>query len=76
MKKEKELPYMKLREVCFKLRSLQHLLEHQDQSLFTELDETDIWYGLGLLIKEIRQDVLKSAREIEVHEIAKARKKE
>jgi hypothetical protein len=74
MKKETELRYHKLRESCFKLRSLQHLLANQEDSPFSELDEGDIWYGLGLLLKEIHDDVLQVAREVEAYEIRKAKK--
>lgn len=74
MKNEKELRYHKLRESCFKLRSLQHLLANQDDSPSSELDEGDIWYGLGLLLKEIHDDVLQVAREVEAYEIRKAKK--
>jgi len=40
-----------------------------------ELDELDLWYGLGLIMKEIRKDVMQVAREIEDHEIREAKKR-
>jgi U3 small nucleolar ribonucleoprotein component len=66
--------YVKLRTACFKLRSLTHLLEHQTDSGVTALDEPDIWYGLGILLKEIHDDVIGVAREIEDSHIAEAQK--
>jgi hypothetical protein len=74
MKKSKEMDYMKLRECCFKLRSLEHILENQKDDQLMELDELDVWYGLGLILKGIRKDVMKVAREIEDQEIKKASK--
>lgn len=75
MKKSKELDYMKLRECCFKLRSLEHLLENQKESEAAELDELDLWYGLGLIMKSIRHDIMQVAREIEDGEIRNAKKR-
>lgn len=66
---------MKLRECCFKLRSLEHLLENQKDDQQIELDELDLWYGLGLILKEIRNDVMQVAREIEDQEIREVKKK-
>jgi hypothetical protein len=74
MKKRKEIDYMKLRECCFKLKSLEHLLENQQDDQLMELDELDLWYGLGLILKGIRKDVMQVAREIEDQEIQTARK--
>jgi len=74
MKKSKELDYMKLRECCFKLRSLEHLLGNQQDNQLMELDELDVWYGLGLILKRVRKDVMRVAREIEAHEIRNAKK--
>ena len=65
---------MKLRECCFKLRSLQHLLENQKDDQLVELDELDLWYGLGLILKGVRKDVMKVAREIEAQQIREAKK--
>lgn len=75
MKKLKELDYTKLRECCFKLRTLEHLFENQQEDQLVQLDEFDLWYGLGLILKEIRKDVMRVAREIEDHEIREAKKK-
>ena len=75
MKKSKEVDYMKLRECCFKLRSLEHLLENQQDDQLMELDELDVWYGLGLILKGVRKDVMQVAREIEGHEIREAKKR-
>ncbi len=66
---------MKLRECCFKLRSLEHLLENQQDDQLMELDELDAWYGLGLIIKAVRKDVMQVAREIEAQEIREAKKR-
>ncbi|MBK8201813.1 MAG: hypothetical protein IPK68_05685 [Bdellovibrionales bacterium] len=74
MKKSKEMDYMKLRECCFKLRSLEHLLENQKVDQLIELDELDLWYGLGLILKGVRKDIMQVAREIEAHEIREAKK--
>lgn len=65
---------MKLRECCFKLRSLEHLLENQKVDQLIELDELDLWYGLGLILKGVRKDIMQVAREIEAHEIREAKK--
>ena len=40
----------------------------------TALDEPEIWYGLGILLKEIHDDVIGVAREIEDSHIAEAQK--
>ena len=74
MKKSKEMDYMKLRECCFKLKSLEHLLENQRDEQLTELDELDVWYGLGLILRGIRKDVMQVAREIEDQQIRQAKK--
>lgn len=74
MKKSKELDYMKLRACCFKLRSLEHLLENQKEGQVKELDELDLWYGLGLILKGIRNDIMQVAREIEDNEIRNVKK--
>ncbi|PIT98815.1 MAG: hypothetical protein COT74_14090 [Bdellovibrionales bacterium CG10_big_fil_rev_8_21_14_0_10_45_34] len=75
MKQSKKPDYVKLRECCFKLKSLEHLLENQQDDQLMELDELDLWYGLGLIMKEIRKDVMQVAREIEDHEIREAKKR-
>ena len=64
MKNRKELDYTKLRDCCFKLKSIEHLLENQQDDQLMELDEMDVWYWLGLIMKSIRKDVMKVAREI------------
>ncbi len=74
MRKRKELDYVKLRECCFKLKSLEHLLENQQDDQLMELDELDLWYGLGLILKGIRHDVMQVARDIEAQEIQAAKK--
>lgn len=70
-----EVPYWDLRTACFKLRSIGHLLSRQADDGSTELDEPEIWYGLGLIIKEIHDEVIEIARLIEEEQISRAQKK-
>lgn len=64
--------YMKLRRACFKLRGISYLLEHQGDDGASELDEPDVWYGIGIILNEIHADAIEVARQIEDKEIAEA----
>ena len=71
-----EIPYGNLRTSCFKLRALAHLLGRQGDDGTTELDEPDIWYGLGLIMTEIHDEIMSVARQIEDEQIKVAQKDE
>jgi hypothetical protein len=75
MKEDKIFPQTDLRAVCFKLRSIQHLLSNQQQGAATELDEPDIWYGLGLILGEIHGEILRHSQQLEEMEISKSLKR-
>lgn len=74
-KKRKIVPpadYMKLRTACFKLRGISYLLEHQGDDGAAELDEPDVWYGIGLILGQIHDEVIEVARQVEAEQIAEA----
>lgn len=52
----------RLRESCFKLRSLAHLIGRQEEPVAAELDEGDVWYGLELIMKDIHSEIMSVAR--------------
>ncbi len=64
--------YLKLRAACFKLRGISYLLEHQSENEASELDQPDIWYGIGLILREIHSDVMSVALQIENEQLAEA----
>lgn len=64
-----EFAYMRLRETCFKIRSLGYVLGKQKPEEACELDDDDIWYGLALILKDIHDEVIHVAHAIEEHQI-------
>jgi hypothetical protein len=72
--KERNTPadYSRLRTECFKLRGIGYLLEHQGDDGFAELDEPDVWYGIGLILRSIHDEIISVARQIENEQIAEA----
>lgn len=71
-KKASQADYQKLRTACFKLRGISYLLEHQGDDGAAELDEPDVWYGIGLILREIHSEVMTVARQIEDEQITEA----
>lgn len=71
-KQASQADYMKLRTACFKLRGIGYLLEHQGDDGAAELDEPDVWYGIGLILREIHGEIMTVARQIEDEQIAEA----
>lgn len=65
----------RLRESCFKLRSLAHLIGRQEEGMATELDEDEVWYGLELIIKDIHGEIMSVARGLGEQSIRSAKKK-
>jgi hypothetical protein len=65
--------YAELRRDCFKLRGLCHLFENQRNDQAVGLDSGEVWYGIGLFLSEIHDDVLRISQALEDEEIKEAR---
>lgn len=71
-KQASQADYMKLRKACFKLRGISYLLEHQGDDGASELDEPDVWYGIGIILGEVHAEAMEVARQIEDEQIAES----
>ncbi len=60
-------------ETSCKLRGLAELLMLYECE--PALDEGEVWYGVGLLLRELGEDLRSHSRDIDEHQVRKAQRK-
>lgn len=72
-KNDEDFAYWRLRTDCFKLIALMSLFRNQKYDGSPD-DNTEVGYGISLILQDIHDDVLAVAEEIEDHQIKVAKR--